>query len=102
VRGPLLHEFQSNFAPGTSILGAPATRGATTTANLGLVTKGGEVFLGKKQLAKINKRFKSQEACYKWAGKNRKKQEKCDEVPTAVGGVMTGMAMLKRSKLGGI
>jgi len=101
-RLPLLYEFQSNFAVGTSVLGAPATKGATTTANLGLVAKGGEVFLGKKQLDLINKKFKTQEACYKWAGKNRKKQEKCDEIPVAVGGVQTGMAMLSRSKLKGV
>ena len=66
------------------------------------MTKGGEVFLGKKQLGQINRKFKSQEACYKWAGKSRKKQEKCDEIPVAVGGVTTGMAMLKRTKLGGV
>jgi len=100
--------FLSKFPPGSSVYGVPGDspthKRAQTTAKNAMVTQQGGVFPGKKHQRLHDKKIKAQE-------KKRKKRKKhvrdaitkemAATQPTAAGGVLSGIAMLKRTALRG-
>jgi len=95
LRSPLLLDQAIPGLVGKTIAGGEPVQGATTTANIGLRTISGLPNFGQRAFAAMEKKRKNQRGCYEKAGFSRKEQEKCDEIPTPVGGVV----LLKRTSL---
>jgi len=110
-RSPLINEvvantFVSKFAPGSSALGAtgPTHDRAQTTAKLGLVTQQGGVNPGRRHRKEYEKKLKKIKQRGTHAGKkerDRISKELGATQPTKIGGVLDGIAMLKRTRLKG-